>query len=352
MKRERDLNMDLMRFVCMFMVISLHYFGEGGGTASPDASSFNVLFGSLIVVFCRGAVNCFFMNTGYFLPALKEQKINLRNSFTGVKKLYVQVWCYSFFVFSIAILMGLSQFSISGFLRAIFPCLGNQYWFITVYLLIALLKPFLAKLGESLSNQELKIGLAILFAFDVIQAVYGVNVFNEQGNGFLHAVTMVAFGYSLRRGVVRSINKWQAILLYFIACIALRGSGIIINRIPMSPISYWENMMVYNSPLVVLIAYAVFCFFSDVKVKTTIFSKFSGSVLAAYLIQDHSTMRENFWRDIVHCDSFYSSTLMPLHYLVSVALILVGGICIDYFSKRILIVLHIIYLRRRCENEK
>lgn len=31
METKRNESLDLMRLVCMFMVISLHYFGEGGG---------------------------------------------------------------------------------------------------------------------------------------------------------------------------------------------------------------------------------------------------------------------------------------------------------------------------------
>lgn len=284
------------------------------------------------MVFCRGAVNCFFMNSGYFLES-KQKRIITQESFAGTIRLYKQVWLYSFIVFWLATFTGINSFSKTGLLRAIFPCMGNQYWFMTVFLLLSLLRPFFAKFGDTLSKAELRSLVIILLVFDGTQAAFGINVFNEQGNGFLHAVTMVAFGYSLRRGAAPTLRKTNAALLYIFAGIALRGSSIIINRIPGSPISYWNNMMVYNSPLVILMAYALFSFFADMKVNTTLFSKLSGSVLAVYMIQDHSAMRGNFWEKIVYCPDFYGSRLMPLHYLISVSIIVAAGILIDRLIK-------------------
>lgn len=55
---KRNTGLDFMKFICMFMIISLHYFGEGVLNNS-GASQINALFGSFIVVLFCGAIDCF-----------------------------------------------------------------------------------------------------------------------------------------------------------------------------------------------------------------------------------------------------------------------------------------------------
>lgn len=68
MKGSRTANMDLLRIVCMMMVVSMHYFGWGGINGSAaNLTPLNFLSSASISVFCRVAVNCFFMLSGFFL---------------------------------------------------------------------------------------------------------------------------------------------------------------------------------------------------------------------------------------------------------------------------------------------
>jgi len=307
---------------------------RGGVNSSSEALRVNVLLGSVIVVFFRGSVNCFLINSGYFLKTSKEP-IVFPDSFSGAIQLYKKTWLYSVGVFLFAVLTGISSFSIESLFRAVFPLLGNQYWFITVFMLIALLRPFLGRALNNVMDSELRILVVVLLSFNSIQGALGVNVFNEQGNGILHATTMVVVGYSIQRKVIPIVLKKRAIFIYMAACILLGGIGLIIGRVPNCPLSYWENFMVYNSLFVVLMAYGLFCFFLNINFKRGFLSHISGSVLAAYLIQDHTMMRSNFWIKIVHCQDFYFSKFMFLHYLISVLVILSVSISIDIGIKKV-----------------
>jgi surface polysaccharide O-acyltransferase-like enzyme len=337
---NRNTSLDLMRIVCMFMVLSLHYFGEGGILESADRTTFNAFLAGIMVVLCRGAVNCFYMNSGYFLPTQEEnartrKTIRFPDSFKGAITLYKQVWIYSILVFVVAIVFNISAFSLEGLARAVLPILGNQYWFVTVFILITLLRPFLMRLTTSLMDKEVLIITCLLFFFDSVQAVFGVNVLNESGNGFLHALTMVFLGHLIRRNCLPKIRPYLAITLYLFVSIALVG-GVFVNRIPNCPIDYWKDLMVYNSPFVIAIAFFMFSFFNGIEVKNSFFSKVSGSVFAAYLIQDHSAMRANFWKKIVHTPDFWGSNYLILHYFISVMIILCGAICVDFFFKLVI----------------
>lgn len=308
---------------------------RGGVNNSSESLCVNILLGDFIVVLFRGSVNCFFLNSGYFLKASKGPVV-FPDSFNGAIQLYKRTWLYSVGVFLFAISAGIGSFNLESLFRAVFPLLGNQYWFMTVFMLITLLRPFLGKALNNVTHSELKLLVIILLGFNSIQGALGVNVFNEQGNGILHATTMIVIGYSIQREVIPIASPQKAIFIYTTACIALGGTGLIISRIPNCPLSYWENFMVYNSLFVILMAYGVFCFFININIKSRFFSHISGSILAAYLIQDHTMMRSNFWIKIVRCQDFYSSKFMVLHYLISVFVVLSVSIFIDIGIKRIL----------------
>ena len=68
MKQERDFGLDLLRIICMLMVVCLHAFNHGGlveGTLVPSTANFYL--GNAMFALCLPAVNCFVMISGYFL---------------------------------------------------------------------------------------------------------------------------------------------------------------------------------------------------------------------------------------------------------------------------------------------
>ncbi|MCH1940965.1 acyltransferase family protein [Holdemania massiliensis] len=329
---KRESNLDLMRLICMGMVVTLHYFGESGILSAKNLTSLNMLFAGVMVVVCRCAVNCFYMNSGYFFH-VEEEKISIKKSLKSTIALYRQIWFYSVFIFVFTMMCRIDTFSVGKLIRAVFPVLGNQYWFATVFLLISLLRPFLNKMTCRLSNYEFGIFLATLLFFDCVQAVFGVDVFNEFGNGFLHAITMIMLGAAIRR-YDKKLPKVKAGLIYVGACLILLLSRVLLRLLPGCPIDYWSDLMIYNSPLLVAMAYGMFKFFKCLKVQSNFLSRISGSIFAVYLIQDHSCMRGNLWEKIFRNSQFFVSNFMVLHWLLSVILIIVVCITVDMLLKK------------------
>ena len=322
---DRESNLDLMRLVCMLMVVTLHYFGEGGLNSSASTSTFNALVGSIMVVVCRGAVNCFYINSGYFFKAT----VDIINSWKSTFELYKQILFYSIVVCVVSVLLGISKLTMGAVVRAFFPILGNQWWFATVFLLISLLRPFLQKMVCGLRDKEVIFLLFFLMYFDAVQAVFGVNIFNESGNGLLHAITMVIFGYTIRRFNHLQLSQLKASIVYCGSVLFARASPLLMRCFPNLPIDYWNHIMAYNSPFIILMSWGVFCFFRGMKYRSLLISKISTSIFAAYLIQDHSMMREGLWKKMFHCEVFYDSNWMIVHCIISVLCITIVCITID-----------------------
>lgn len=326
MSREsRNTGLDLMRLVCMIMVVSLHYFGEGGINSCDSVPFINRVIATSMVVICRGAVNCFYMNSGYFIT----EDINVAHSWQRTFKLYGQIWFYSVIVFIVSLVFGISEWSTVSAIRALLPIMGNQWWFITVFLLLSFLRPLIGKTITKLSNKELAFVIAVFLYFDAIQSVFGVNVFNEMGNGLLHGVTMLLLGYGVQKITKLQLSKKNAILVYIASVFVTISIHFLLKSYPLIPVDYWKQIMIYNSPLMICLALGLFCYFRTLKIDSSNISKIASSALAIYLIQDHSMMREALWLRVMKCDWFYESKFMVVHFLSSVILISVVGILMD-----------------------
>lgn len=317
-----------MRLVCMLMVVSLHYFGESGN-AFENAPAINSVIAGGMVVVCRGAVNCFYLNSGYFL----SDNVSLESSWNNTLRLYKQIWLYSVIVFIISAVLGIGKWSTVATIRAFFPILGNQWWFITVFILLSILRPIFGKIASEMDNNRLLFLIAVLLYFDSVQAVFGVNVFNEMGNGLLHGIAMLFLGYAIRRFDKLKLSQRNSICVYVVCVVTTIGMRLILKYCSFIPIDYWKQIMVYNSPVMIALAWGLFSFFRGLKIKNSFISKISSSTLAIYLIQDHSMMREALWIKVFKSNLFYTSRWMLIHFVVSVSILAFVGIGFDCLLK-------------------
>ena len=151
---KRESNIDLLRFVCMLMVVSLHYFGWGGVTNATETSKFNYLISCGLSVFCRVAVNCFYMISGFFIRA-NDDEITFEYVWNTIFKLYRKLWEYSVLIFIVAVIGGATKFNIKGLVDSFFPIMSNTWWFATVFFLLTCIRPFVGKTLVKLKDRNL-----------------------------------------------------------------------------------------------------------------------------------------------------------------------------------------------------
>lgn len=80
---ERNQNLDMLRLVAMFCIVSMHYFGWGGLASAKNTTIVNLAFGGVAVATNCG-VNCFYLISGYFI---KQEE-----SFEGCKRRILKVY--------------------------------------------------------------------------------------------------------------------------------------------------------------------------------------------------------------------------------------------------------------------
>ena len=164
-KALRANNFDLLRIFAMFMVVVSHYIYHGikGQDSLAVYYQFDSFMGgfnwftmeSLYVISCV-AVNCFVMISGYFLI----DKLNLR--WKGILKIWLQAFFYCLVFLMIMLLTG-ENVGIKDVMKELFPVYGARYWFLTTYMGLMFVAPFLSRVAISLEKRQYAIMLLILF---------------------------------------------------------------------------------------------------------------------------------------------------------------------------------------------
>ena len=157
--KKRMVSIELLRVISMLMVVMLHYLGKGYLIPALDeAMNATGYVAWFLESMSAVAVNVYMLISGYFLVESSFKLGRLLN-------LLCQVIFYSVLVPIVLVCLGilpLSDISFYQLLQYVFPTLMEQYWFVTAYVLMYLLSPFLATAVHHMSKRKLQIVLCLL----------------------------------------------------------------------------------------------------------------------------------------------------------------------------------------------
>ena len=337
-KGKRQANFELLRIIAMCCVITLHFLGYGGILDANEQSAWFAGATKCIEAFSLCAINIYILISGYFMS---------KSRFSW-KKLFLtetQVWIYSIgtyfaLCFASILLWHSRSFSVKAFLtRHFFPVITGQYWFVTSYIILCLISPFLNLLIHSIKQQTHK--LLIFFSiclFSLVSTLFrGIaSVEFRQNDGFSVVWFIVLYlvsSYFSLYGIPR-IKKRQAIAIYLLSASSLpavKYSLVFLgNHIRGRPLSLWD-LYAYNSSPVLICSICVFVFFAQVEIKN---AKLNNIILclashsfSVYLIH-HSSIRDILW-EAIRPTRFVNSPLVFLALPITVIGIYLACCLID-----------------------
>ena len=315
--KKRNSNIELLRIVAMLMVISIHFWGKCIMPSNENLYEPANLFGWFIRGFSYMGVNIFIITSAFFQCTKKQ--FNLQ----GVVKLILEVWFYSVLIFLTLHACGVA-FSSGEILSAFTPILSGEYWFITVYVGLYLLTPFLNKLIRSLSKNEMKLLLAILLIFfSVIPNIYPSSKWLNFGSGYgiVWFIVLYFIGAYLRLHVnfdqlyaKYKTRQLLAIMLLFwclpiISKIAIAiTTQILTGEIIASSAFYFKN-----SVILVPASIVTFVAFNSIRIsnQTTshIINSLATGAFAVYLIHDNPLLSPILWGGV---GKFITSELVSI----------------------------------------
>lgn len=149
--KPRSSNIELLRIYAMFFIVWCHLWA--GEVAVSGGSFMSHLFANSLGI---GAVDIFILITGYFLIR--------RTEFTLVRffKILFQVIFYNFVI--VAVFVALGSAPPKDLLVCLFPLAPTKFnvWFVSQYLALILLQPFISRLISSLTKTQYRALLCIM----------------------------------------------------------------------------------------------------------------------------------------------------------------------------------------------
>ncbi len=326
MKKEKNVNIEILRIVSMIMILILHFFYHGN-ILNEMPKKINLLCVSTISVevLCIVAVNIFILISGYFLC---KSKFDINK----IIKLYGEIFVYSLIIGFILLLTNKIELNIKNLIYIFFPFITQRYWFFNAYILLILLFPFLNVLINNISKEKFKLLLIILFIINSILPI-GINnsVSLNSANYLYWFLNLYLMGSYIR---INKINFKKNCFVY--GYIAINVLYIIISIIvfKIGGVSKLMYILKYNLPFAYISSVLLFLIVlnTDFKVNDKIkkiIMFFSSSTFAVYIIHENPFVRNLLWNEMLNTSKFY----FKYGYIYMIVVLLIIYICCTLIDK-------------------
>lgn len=353
-RSERNVALDLLRVICMNMVVCGHAFGWGGLVENALVQgSINWYIGNLVNAYCGVAVNCFILISGYHLCLSQF-------SLKRIISTWFQTAFYSVGLYSITALIS-GSFSIVDLLKSCMVVTMNQYWFVTAYLLMYMVSPFLNCMVKSMTRRvHLLCCITLLGIFSVAHNLVYISDFGNVrgGSSFIWFCILYLVAAFIRRYVPMTWNHYsKGLILYglFAGLIAMeRFVAYYLTPVVFGDVILESLFYSNNSILTTAAAISLFMAMRPMPIGRNTVSRWIGFfaplAFGVYLIHDHSRIRPILWQWLNPAAYAQSPWMIP-YVLLCVAGIFVVCCMIEWLRQRLFRILRIDSgIRRICGN--
>lgn len=200
-----------LRLISCFFIILLHVCAPIRISAvGTNRYLFTILNG-----ICNTGVSCFVLISGYFGVKLKWKR---------VLQLIITASGYSILALIITRLTGVEiGWEIGAIVKATFPILFNQNWFICCYIALLLLSPFINDYLNSIDiRKHFILCVTLLIIFSVVPTFFYYELPGTNCKGLFHIILMYTVGRLIGRtgGALEKINI-KCILLLLVGSFAI-----------------------------------------------------------------------------------------------------------------------------------
>ena len=257
--KERNIGIDLLRIIAMYMIVILHVLGQGGILSNSKKFSSSFYLGWLLETFAFCGVNVFGLISGYVM-------INSNVNQYKIILLWLNVFYYS---------------TIITLMFKYIPYFSKLYQVTTYYLIISIFIPYLNKLIHSLNQKEMKnLCLTIIILFTILDLIVPekFDPFSiSRGYTTLWLISLYIFGAYLKLYSIQ-LSKKKILLLYIISIIFPWIFLLKFLNVFVSKYKYNAGLFIqFNSPFILLNAIMLVTIFSELKIKKNKFlQKFIG----------------------------------------------------------------------------
>lgn len=332
-KKPRASNLELLRILCMLLIIGDHLTGQGGiADYGSYASSF-----AFCLIGCGSRIGCsvFILIGGWFLC---EQPFRTRR----LLSLWLSLWLYTV---PVTLLCALGGLPVSfGTLRwAAFPASTRQLWFVSDYLVLLLCTPLLNRLLAGMSRAGHRGVLAVL----AVPLILYPTLWGEDGAltdpawMFLYEYLLIAYlrrwpdnrlSRTLRHRSVSLVLGLGLPLLNTAARAWLEWQGHTDGK-AFQYIAYYRTALGALPNL--LAALALFYLFQGLNLGSCRWiNGLAGTTLGVYILHQVPALRDFLWNGVFHARDHQGSVGYALFVIAAV---FAGGAAIDAVRSRLVL---------------
>ena len=166
MSKKRDSRIELIRIVSMVLIIAFHLTQNSGVDVYKEDLSFNLFFNILFGIWGKVGVILFVTISAWFLVDV-EFKTCLNTKIIKQIVLIIKAWFISITIILIAYALKIVDIDNRFFAMELctpfyYDKYNGNYYFITVYLVLYMLVPFINRLIANISNKDLRLLVIVL----------------------------------------------------------------------------------------------------------------------------------------------------------------------------------------------
>lgn len=314
---HRDMRFELLRIVSIYIII-LHHLILHVAINEYVGINVNLLISQLYLIGGKVGVNIFLLISGYF---------GIKGGFRPSKalKIELQVLFYTVLSVGIGLLFFPEIISVKIIIQAILPTTFNAYWYITAYMAMYLLSPYINMVANYISRKKYIFLLGILFFIEsfaptVLRQRYWAS--DLMWFIFVYLIGAYIRNYEIGKGI-------KTIYLYIASAVSWLVPwiiSIVLYVVSLRIVALQKYVNVFSTSnysfFVLAISVLVFLTFASMKpIYNQAIYKFSKTTLGIYLIQSNPVIASILWQYIKNLKIHFMK-LWPIYALVLSAVIL------------------------------
>lgn len=292
---KRNSGIELLRIIAMMLIIA-HHFAIHTEWPIANVLAFNAYCIELLKSFGKIGAAIFFIISGYFIAKNKERKNSRKLLRTAMP-----TWFYSIVFLIMSTSLGYNiniKFPLDQkVIQSIFPILLGSYWFISQYVILELISPYLKRMTDSLKTKELFLLIAMY-----ITTCWGAGALSYFISGiYSPIIALPSFllfalvGIMIYR-VEDKIKTKDAVCALVLSSIILAIGPFIIEFLSSAGYANVTNLFwQFDSPLCIITASAMFVIFKRLEFKSRAINAVAETTLGVYLIHDNVFIRQLLW---------------------------------------------------------
>lgn len=314
---EKNYGIEILRILAMFMIVVIHIIGHSLllYTLPGTTQYYAIIF---VKIFVTCAVNIYGMISGYVMI---DSKIKI----SSIIKIWIKVLFFNIVITLLFQIFAPDTIMIKDWIKACFPVIFQDYWYFTAYICMIAFTPFINSFFKSNPyNVQKKVFIILTILLSILPTLRNNDIFGTlHGYSPIWLLFLYFIGgfYKKNQNILNEkIKNKLYIFIYIFSGVVAFLSYYLISKFSLNYFNEEkgvEFLCKYTSPLIILCAFSLLVYFSNLKINYKIkhfIMFFSSSSFSVYLIHDNNLIRkyviQTFYKYILNDNIFLMVLLL------------------------------------------